>query len=733
MIHKKLSGALAGAAVVGALLVGANASASTPVNSPAPALPTHTQVRLVTGDLVTLSIDSSGRQTASVAPSGRHGVASIYRTFNIGHDLFVVPQSAAPYLGTTLDPSLFDVTRLAQHPKTSLSVHVTLRAGAESASLPGISLRADSATQASGRFTVAGARIFGDALARQASHDIAAGARSVGMFRSVAGVSSAGASSVSQATRPAASHTLTVKGIDWNGNPDNGDSVNVYNVDDLNLFATTLTFSSGQAQATVPDGHYSLISFFFDFSSANIYEVSVPQVTVSKDTTVTLDARDATSKISVSTPKPAPQPVFIVEWARTDANGLASSYTFLASDAFTFYVAPTKKKPSVGQMYQAVQIRAQSTGGKKAYEYDAKFSNTGTIDADQSYVVKKGNVATIDTGIATDVSGQLALDGRFAAYPWESFLIVGDIQFSLPTSRTEYYSTGGGLTWERFEFTVWDPNNGIIQGDVESPWEQLSAGVKRTEIFSGEPTHPRLFEHAITWNPAITYCPACVTPTNLDAIVFPFSDNSQYHRGYPDSAASGLNETQSWSIKADKTVIGQGSGFFQASVPLDPDAKSYTLAYKTHRSSSSFTLSTDINTSWKVMTDAPQADLPDGWVCSGSGDSDCTVLPLMTNDYDLGADLLGQVASGDRTGSVTIGHLVDAKVAVKKVAVSFSYDGGKTWTAATVKKGDNGEYSVAFTVPNKGQTDGFGAVKLSAKDAAGGSLKQTILRAFAVK
>jgi len=474
------------------------------------------------------------------------------------------------------------------------------------------------------------------------------------------------------------------------------------------------------------------VSFFFDFSSNNIYLVSNPQFTVSKNTTITMDARTATSKISVDTPKPAPQPVFIVEWAHSDALGAVGSYTFSASDAFTFFAAPTKKKPTVGDLHLAVQIRAQSSGAKKAYEYDAKFSNDGTIKADQSYQVTTDQLATINTGIAADHANQLSLDGRFAAYPWETFLFVGDLQFTTPTSRTEYYTGGDDILWERFEFTVWDPTIGLIQGDIESPWEHLSVGAKRTEVFGGEPIHPRLFEHAISFNPAITVCPACMTPTNLDALVMPFGDNSHYHRGYPDNPASGLEETQAWTIKADKAVIGQGSGFFQASVPLDPDAKSYTLTYKTHRSSDNFLLSTDINTSWKVSADAPQADLPDGWVCSGSGDTNCTVLPLMTNEYDLGADLLGQIKSGDHQGTVTIGHLGDLDSKVKP-KVSFSYDGGKTWTAATVSGGSKGEFTIKFTVPSKGQTDGFGAVRLSAKDADGGSLNQTVLKAFRVK
>ncbi len=731
----KFSGALAGAAVVGALLTSPGASASLPQSPVGGAVASSAQVHLVTGDVVTLNRDSSGRQAASVIKAHPEGVGGVFQSFNLGSHLFVIPQSAAPYLGSTLDPSLFDVTALAQHPRASLRIDVTLRHGAGAVHLPGVTLRRIDATHAVGTFTMHGAKIFGAALVRQAAQDRAQHARLAGMFGSVVRIASASHASTQHASRPADSSTLTVKGIDWNGNPDSGDSVNVYNVDDLNLFATTLTFAGGQAQATVPDGNYSLVSFFGDYTNDNIYVVSIPQVSVTKDTTVTLNATKATAEMSVTTPKPAPQPVFIVEWARTDANGVEASYTFSASDAFHFFVAPTKKAPTVGDLHLAVQIRAQSTGTKKggAYEYDAKFAQAGKLTADQSYTVKKGDLATINASYAAEQPNTTSVDGRFAAFPWESFLFVGDINFTTPTSRTEYYNGGDSLLWNRFGFAVEQQTPFALLGFVQSPWEHLDPGLKRTEVWNGQPQMPRLYEYATTWNPAITFCPACETSTNLDLyLVGPYSDNSPYHIGFADGATQGLTETQNWTVKADKQTISSGSGVIDSSLPLQSGAKTYTINYNTTRSNPYFVLSTNVKTMWKFAANADLTDLPDGWVCSPSGDTNCGVVPLMTNSYDLGADLLGEIASGDQKGTITIGHLAGASIG-EKLTAWFSYDGGKTWTKANVSGGTNGEFDVAFTVPSAGQTNGYGAVRIMAKDQAGGTLKQTILQAFSVK
>jgi len=178
---QRLSGALAGAAIIGALFVATGASASTPMAPVATGSPSATQVRLVTGDIVVLRTDPTGRQTANVVSAHRHGVAGIFRSFNIGTDLFVVPQSAAPYFGRQLDPSLFDVSQLAKHPQASLHVNVTVRAGAPDVRLPGTTLRKVDATHAVAAFSATSAKSFGAALARQAHHDLSRGARSAGI------------------------------------------------------------------------------------------------------------------------------------------------------------------------------------------------------------------------------------------------------------------------------------------------------------------------------------------------------------------------------------------------------------------------------------------------------------------------------------------------------------------------------------------------------------------------
>ena len=115
-----------------------------------------------------------------------------------------------------------------------------------------------------------------------------------------------------------------------------------------------------------------------------------------------------------------------------------------------------------------------------------------------------------------------------------------------------------------------------------------------------------------------------------------------------------------------------------------------------------------------------------------SGGTDCTVLPLMTVDYGLPSNLLGEIPAGDATGSLTIGHLAGAKVDVTSLKVKVSYDGGSTYKNVAVTDNGNGKFTLEFTVPKPGQTNGYGALSIAAKDKIGSTLKENITKAFAV-
>lgn len=689
-------------------------------------------VRLVTGDIVRLTTDPSGRQTAQIIKAQHTGPGSVFQTFTRGTDEYVVPQSAVPYLGSRLDVGLFDVTRLAQQAGSSLAVTVQLAAKSSTAAITGLKVQSRTGTTLSGTFTAESSKAFGRALAAQAMRDHASPTHTTGLFNGIAEIAPAAGSQAAPAKATGIDDsTLTVKGIDWAGNPDNGDSYNIYNVDDMTLYAGTVSFVNGTAQVTVPDGHYTGLGFFYDYVGGNIYEVTLPQFTVSGDTTVTVDARQATSEVSITTPQASTPFANAMEAARTDANGVVGSYSFTAGSQ-SFFVKPIKKAPSIGKLYYWVYTRAfgSASKAKAPYSYDLKYGSTGTISANQTYAPKAKSLAAITSTYGADHPAQASLDARFGAFSWEQFLIASDNAFTVPLTRTEYYTASKTLTWSGVDYQIYVSNPFTLLGEIDSSWRTYQPGYTATQPWGDDPSHPRLLEHDVFLNQ--TVCPACMSGKTLDALGFPFGDNSEEHRAYPDAPTSGLSESASWMVEADGSPVSTGTGVLQAAAPMG-SASTYAIDYATTRSSSDFLLSTKTQTTWSVPADAPQSKLPSGWTCTLSGGTNCTVLPLMTVDYGLPVSTLGQIKSGDATGTIDIGHLAGANVKVKSLQVKVSFDGGSTYTKATVTGGKDGTFTVAFTVPKAAQTDGFGALSISARDANGATLTEKIAQAFAVK
>jgi hypothetical protein len=653
--------------------------------------------------------------------------------------MYVVPQSAVPYLGTTLSPALFDVTQLAQQEngKLSLAVQLGLRSGTRHVAVPGITVTHRSGLTATGRLTEASARRFGLALARQAERDHASATHTTGLFAHVADIALPQTVTAARADGPRARpdfqmYTLTLNGIDAAGKKDTGDSVAVYNVDNLQKYSGDVTFVNGRTKISVPSGHYTAISFFYNFTTGAVNVVTLPQFTVAGDTSVTLDARTATSPVSVSTPRPASPAITEVAVARADRSGLNGSTAFLGDGQTSFNVTPVTSRPSVGQLYYYVYSRLFSpSAAKTPYSYDLEFPSNGAIPASQHYVAEAGGLATIHSSYPADHSGTSALDTRFAALPWQEFLFASDVQITTPLQRTEYYTALPDLTWEGVYYPVYIPSPFTLLGELDSSWLTYQPGSSSSVTWGGQPTHPRLLETPLFVNQV--YCPACISGSTLDLLAFPFSDNSGDHRGYPDGTASGLTESESFDVYADGVQVTNGTGFLEDSVTLPAGAKNLRIDYDLTRSSPDLTLSTSVNTTWTVRTGAPQGALPAGWYCDFNEDTNCSVLPLMFADYDLPVNMLGQLSPGSVTAGVDVGHLAGATgVAVSSLTAAVSFNGGTSWRKTAVTAEGNGQYALSFTVPAAAKTDGFGALRLSAKDAYGGTLSQTIQHAFAV-
>lgn len=129
------------------------------------------------------------------------------------------------------------------------------------------------------------------------------------------------------------------------------------------------------------------------------------------------------------------------------------------------------------------------------------------------------------------------------------------------------------------------------------------------------------------------------------------------------------------------------------------------------------------------------ARLPRGWYCFRNPDTlaqnkDCAVQPMMTLEYGVpGMALEGSVPAGRQVVGVTVGHLQLARAArITGSRVSVSFDDGKSWRRAAVARVGPGRFAAVFAAPARA----YVMLRTSASDASGGSITETIARAYKI-
>ncbi|MGC4749106.1 S8 family serine peptidase [Micromonospora sp. DT201] len=156
-------------------------------------------------------------------------------------------------------------------------------------------------------------------------------------------------------------------------------------------------------------------------------------------------------------------------------------------------------------------------------------------------------------------------------------------------------------------------------------------------------------------------------------------------------------------------------------------------------------------TVWTFSSKASNAQVPAGYNCARLGggnpltdpsaDLTCQFQPLIQLRYELGLDIHNRAPSG-RQHHFTIeagSHSGAAgRAPVKQLTVDYSTDGGHTWLKGTVAgnpkdRAGNQQFSVRVKLPRLSSTDGSVWLRVKAEDANGGTVTQTIQRAYLLK
>ena len=692
---------------------------------------------LVTGDRVIMA----GGATASFTVVPLAGDTGTFQSFqDATGDHYVVPAVALPYLNRQLDRSLFDVSALVRDGLTgaaNVPVDLTFTAGVAPTAPPGVTITSVDGGSAQG--FVSGGAAFTAALREQIGADIAAGrpAGSGTLFGGLASLRLATAAAPATVTPHFPLAILQLNATDMTGVPTDAVTLLV-NTDAMTREMTQVPIVAGIGRIAVPTGHYFAYTPFTDFDAGgNVTAnriVVVNDLTVApapKTSTVAIDERTASQQITVTTPRPAAKDGAIIHVLRFDATGADIPLTTLDPNGPTpgLFISPTPAA-KVGKLHYVAQWDGASpTTAASPYRFDVAFGSDKGIPANENFLVRAGQLATVQVRFSTDPantgSGNLlngAQDATLQAV--DDFAELGTrFGTPVPGTITQYLGTGDGGHWAQ---TVLTP---FFDNEFNSDVVTFAGGHHYTVDWAHGPLAPGFGRYV----GPLHLCLACTTGSTLSLGFNEQNDSVPNHVGFALAASH-----------AHLVVSRDGASVFDGPVTA-VDIDNVPATPSTYEAVLDLDLSGDFgitqstashtDVTFKFPAAGSSNTLPAGNACDeeAAGGS-CQILPVLSLSYGLASDGTNTSGSATQMLRLSVGHLsydgFGSHSRITSASVSVSFDGGTTWVPAKVS-GTNGHYVATWANPaSAAGTDPM--LRVSAADASGDTISQTVTNAYTI-
>jgi hypothetical protein len=272
-----------------------------------------------------------------------------------------------------------------------------------------------------------------------------------------------------------------------------------------------------------------------------------------------------------------------------------------------------------------------------------------------------------------------------------------------PTTVTHYVSTAA--VWER-TVAIQDAQYGGEYARLYAPRRTYVGGSTTRDTWFGGPIGSRVSPLAsvANGNP-----PPTREENDLYLSMGAFTDAAG-HLANSDIFSSEYNG----KIYVDDVLEHDifASGFMNVTIP--PGDHRIRVVTDVQRKNLFWQLSTGIKTEWTFESDQPQDFLQ--------------VLPMLGIDYVMPLSATNSATAGryDFTVRFSMPDTVEMRPIVKR-SVDISWDGGQTWRPAGTSCGDT-----SCKVQVRNQADGHASLRVSATDAAGRTVTQEVIDAYAV-
>lgn len=455
------------------------------------------------------------------------------------------------------------------------------------------------------------------------------------------------------------------------------------------------TDEDGTGKLRVPKGGYVLNTAVHtdpEDSTKGTDWLTQPKLDISKNTTVTLDAR-TTKPVEITLPATGTKDLLAAPEIQFDAKNTGYGYGWYLKSYKGLRTAHLGPKVTDGSLFQQ-WIGSWSKGA--AARYDIAVGGPVTRAA-TGYKRKftAGQMAKVNLAVGASVKGRTGEVGAWGLLPGSPGSWGAWSTHKLPGTATVYVSTADKVKWS---FDV------MQEGGVDPdgyPIVESSYTLGDPQSFKAGGTYTKKANTAV-------FGPALGTDLGI------FRDGDELLPELPLSA-DGSGNFGSQVYSSVKTVLYRnGKKLVQNTNPLEGEPIAVPSGAADYR------LTTSVRLSPKASAVSGRIDA--SWAFRSKKTGTRTALPVSTVRFTPNVTLDGKVTAG-RTASVPV--KVQGAAAgknLKSLTVYVSYDGGKTWKKTAVKSG-----KLSVKNPAKGKSISY---KADVTDKKGNKSSVAIYNAY---
>ncbi|REE99904.1 S8 family peptidase [Thermomonospora umbrina] len=502
------------------------------------------------------------------------------------------------------------------------------------------------------------------------------------------------------------SHDVALTAVDDRGRPSFG-NITLVNKTSGRTFDA---YFDGSLKMRVPDGDYTMHGTVLPEGCAPAMLYSRP-LKVTADASVKLDVRQGkTVRTTLDDATARIVGLWEVGMAFTTKHEHFEEGVLADCPQGAMRVLPTEQQNLRFQTRTTWEKKGSTEAAPSPYRYELRDYRVGGLPSDPIYRARAADLAVVKTifkgqGVPT------------TAYPWLGAELPGFDSMSwsatstrMPFRQTYHLTSDPRFRWHQsLEYGASRADSPTLSGVITEPPRRFVKGAAFTQTWNAAVIGPGVTGHLVD-----AFAPEPFGQRWRDSLAIGasgvFGDGAPHRYGHDRAATGTMSLARNGKVVTTKPLK---DGLLLVDVPAS--AADYTVTTSARRSVSYSRLATRVDAEWRFRSARTAKVSP---------------LPLRSVGFaPNGLDDLNRARPGSTT-SVPI--WVDANqgtgpVKVTTLKVWSSADDGRTWRRVALTEAGGG-----WTTELRNPSSGFVSLRAEMTDASGNSVKQTVIRAYAI-